>query len=244
MKRVGEGSCALEAAKDKGKKKAKEPAPASAKKSSGAGSSSAVGSAGMSDKGVGPKKGGAPKRTWNTIETQQRALNMMKRQKMSIAAVLREMGIPESTLFLMKTNSGKFQAKVEKVPGAVKAKAVGRGPKYPAVMAETARVGRMPVQHHTIQQFWRSACNALMAKETSDKQRDMLAGLNASEHWAKNFLTCNKMKSIRLHGEAGSVDDAAIAEHMWEIWKAHEKCGPSCIFNMDETRLFFKMLPR
>ena len=39
----------------------------------------------------------------------------------------------------------------------------------------------------------------------------MYDGFNASEHWAKNFINRNTLRSLFLYGEAGSVDDQAIA---------------------------------
>ena len=50
--------------------------------------------------------------------------------------------------------------------------------------------------------------------------------------------------SRKLHGQAGSVDDEAIADALRKVREAIAKYDPECIVNCDETALQYKMLPR
>ena len=54
----------------------------------------------------------------------------------------------------------------------------------------------------------------------------------------------NKIQSARLHGEAGSVDKEAIKEAMEEPRALCAKYPARLIFNVDETGLQWKLMPR
>ena len=52
------------------------------------------------------------------------------------------------------------------------------------------------------------------------------------------------LKSRKLHGQAGSVDDEAIADALRKVRETIAKYDPECIVNCDETALQYKLLPR
>ena len=52
------------------------------------------------------------------------------------------------------------------------------------------------------------------------------------------------MKNLNLHGEMGDVDFAAISEEMKALRQKLSEYSLDCIFNMDETGLFFRCLPK
>ena len=61
---------------------------------------------------------------------------------------------------------------------------------------------------------------------------------------AKKFVGREGLKSRKLHGQAGCVDDEAIADALRKVRETIAKYDPECIVNCDETALQYKMLPR
>ncbi|CAN0182990.1 unnamed protein product [Ectocarpus sp. 4 AP-2014] len=111
-------------------------------------------------------------------------------------------------------------------------------------LVEEARRVPLPVTRATIMSFGVAAKNKMLAAESTtagDKKR--LEDFTANERWAKNFISRNGMVSTVLHGEAGSVDDEAIAEGLGKIREACKKFGMENIFNVDETGIFYRLMP-
>ena len=90
-----------------------------------------------------------------------------------------------------------------------------------------------PVDRGSIQEFGRRACNEITARPTYDKARDELKNFVASEHWAENSTFRHGLCCKTLHGEAGSVDDASIAQGMREVRNATDKYDAECIFDVN-----------
>ena len=65
----------------------------------------------------------------------------------------------------------------------------------------------------------------------------------ASQQWCSKFMVENKYVSVALHGEAGGVDMAAAEAQMELIRAAVQEYGLEFVYNMDETGLFFRLLP-
>ena len=111
-------------------------------------------------------------------------------------------------------------------------------------LLEELRVAKLPVNRATLQTLGRKARDQLRRSAKSHEERELYNGFNASEHWAKNFITRNNLRSLFLHGEAESVDDQAIASGMAAVRKECEEYEIDFIFNVDETGLFYRVLPR
>jgi hypothetical protein len=63
--------------------------------------------------------------------------------------------------------------------------------------------------------------------------------------WAKKFATKRaKLKSIILHGEAGAVDHEKIKEGITKMKNIIADFDEENVYNMDETGLFYRLLPR
>ena len=60
----------------------------------------------------------------------------------------------------------------------------------------------------------------------------------------RSFLLRQGMSSTVLHGEAGSVDVESIAEGMEAIRLACLDYDMENTFNVDETGIFFRLLPK
>ena len=60
------------------------------------------------------------------------------------------------------------------------------------------------------------------------------------DHWRWRY---NVKKSVRLQGEAGDIDIAAVEQDIEMLRCALKEYSPGNIFNMDETGLFFRAIP-
>ena len=101
------------------------------------------------------------------------------------------------------------------------------------------RAAKLPVTRATLQTLGRKARDQLRRSAKSDEEGELYDVFYASEHWAKNIITRNNLRSFFLHGERGSVDDQAIAAGMAAVRKECEEYEIDCIFNVDETGLFY-----
>ena len=103
----------------------------------------------------------------------------------------------------------------------------------------------MPVTRDSIKSFGRSAKSTLLAAPTTSAAvKAELQDFQAGETWAKNFVKRNGIQSKRLHGEAGSVDREFIKEEMDEMKALCAKYPARFIFNVDETGIQWKLMPR
>ena len=62
----------------------------------------------------------------------------------------------------------------------------------------------------------------------------------------KNFRTCKGLQEILLHGEGGEVDmnDPVLLTQLDALYDIIKEYGPEQVYNMDETGLFYRQLPR
>ena len=85
----------------------------------------------------------------------------------------------------------------------------------------------------------------------ANKTRALLSSLEkagfesftASQQWCSKMMIAGGWNSRILHGEAGSVDVEAAEPEMEKIRAAVQEHGLEFTYNMDETGLFFKLLP-
>ncbi|CAB1100091.1 unnamed protein product [Ectocarpus sp. CCAP 1310/34] len=102
----------------------------------------------------------------------------------------------------------------------------------------------MPVNRDAIQAFGRKARRALENAASTDAERVQYSGFNASEGWVKKFVKRNTLHSRTLHGKAGSVDDEAIADRLRVIRETCAQYAPEWVYNADETRLCYRIMPK
>lgn len=84
----------------------------------------------------------------------------------------------------------------------------------------------------------------LLENMTDEGGKQALAKFSASEHWISNFVRRHQLKSVTLHGQAGSVDHKKIEQGMKQLRKDLQPYSLDRIYNMDETGLFYRLLPR
>lgn len=107
-----------------------------------------------------------------------------------------------------------------------------------------ARAHGLSVDRLSIQAFGRKAKASIAAKASTAAERERLDKFIASEGWAKKFISRHNLRSKKLHGQAGSVVDAAIADQLRKVREMVAKYDPDNITNCDEAALQYKTLPR
>ncbi|EGD82214.1 hypothetical protein PTSG_11939 [Salpingoeca rosetta] len=83
-------------------------------------------------------------------------------------------------------------------------------------------------------------------KATHPDKAATLDNFCASPGWFQGVRKRHNIKSVRLHGEAGSVDEETAATAMAEFKQAVAATSitnPQFVFNADETGLFYQTLP-
>lgn len=72
---------------------------------------------------------------------------------------------------------------------------------------------------------------------------------NRSAGWVTNVLKRHNLVGITLHGEANDMDDATRRELM-KTWLTEfhkliddENIEPDCVYNADQTGLYYRKLP-
>jgi len=67
-----------------------------------------------------------------------------------------------------------------------------------------------------------------------------------SWQWMRNFRTCYGLQEILLHGEGGEADknDPKLLTQLESLYEIIKEYDPEQVYNMDETRLFYRELPR
>ena len=111
-------------------------------------------------------------------------------------------------------------------------------------MIEDARKLRIPVTGATIEAYGVAAKSKLVAAaSTTAAEKGRLEAFNVSGKWVRNLVLRNELVSKVLHGEAGSVDADATAEGLRKVREACQEYELANIFNVDETGIFYKLLP-
>lgn len=124
-------------------------------------------------------------------------------------------------------------------------------PRFPRVDAclmevfERMRQAGLPITAETLRvQTEKIRDELLTLPETSTQERARLQGFKASLKYVRRFVARTGLKSVRLHGEAGSVDHGKTRERMGEIREISALYDADCILNGDETGIFFRLLPK
>jgi hypothetical protein len=84
----------------------------------------------------------------------------------------------------------------------------------------------------------------LKAKELAHKLA--IVNFSASNGWYQGFSNRHSLSTIHLCGEGGEVDktDPSLLAKLNELYDIIHTYDPSNVYNMDETGLFFRMIPR
>jgi hypothetical protein len=151
----------------------------------------------------------------------------------------------------IRDDEAKIRDHVAKLGTRAAGAAKNRPPAFPQIeeavvsLLSMARTTGLPVTRETVQRFGVKAAQRLLDDgKLPNEARLKLGTFNASERWAKNVVQRHGMKSVTLHGEGGSVDVAAIAAGIERLRSTLRDYDPENIYNVDETGLFYKLLPK
>lgn len=112
-------------------------------------------------------------------------------------------------------------------------------------LIEEARRVPLPITRATIESFGIAVRDKLVAgPSTPADAKERLRMFGASEKWVRNLVNRHNLTSVVLHGEAGSLDAEAAAEGMAAIRRACSKYKVENIFNVDETGIYYRLLPK
>ncbi|CAB5302280.1 unnamed protein product [Rhizophagus irregularis] len=81
------------------------------------------------------------------------------------------------------------------------------------------------------------------AKLLANKLEVPQGTLQFSNRWLQKFKERNSIHQVKLHGEANSADENAIAEALPLLQNKCTEYPPDRIYNMDETGLFYRLEP-
>lgn len=113
------------------------------------------------------------------------------------------------------------------------------------VLLQAARKAGIPVTQDVIQTFGLKAKDMLGAPPgLSERQKKSLGAFTASHGWVQAFVKRNGLQSEALLGEAGCVNAGAVEAGMQVVRDACESYDIKNIFNVGETGLFYKLLPK
>ena len=169
---------------------------------------------------------------------------------MSYKQVEENYGISRTAVKQIKRNGPELMQQLEKEGRRGTTKTVRKIP-FPLIedgvleYFELARKNCLPVTRRSLMTMGQVIKQRLLQNhQLGAAERAEIQEFTASLHWARNVITRNGLRHVRLWGEAGSVDSAAIAQEMENLRQKLASYELKLIFNMDETGLFFKMLPR
>lgn len=166
----------------------------------------------------------------------------------SQSSVINKYGISRRACTKIKSEDTELQKLCAKNAGIERAKSLkcGAFPQIEKALHDFVVAGRRAGLQITRNVLHVRALKLRNAELSSmnDKDSQALQNFSASERWVSNFVRRYGLKSIALHGQAGSVDHAAIKEGMKQLRRNLQSYELDCIYNMDETGLFYKLLPK
>lgn len=104
---------------------------------------------------------------------------------------------------------------------------------------------RKPVTLATIRAKAMRVLDDILAREDlSETQRNDTQAFHASKNCAMAFTSRHALRSVSLHGEAGSASALNLSEDISKLRENLRDYALSNIYNMDETGLFYRLFPR
>ena len=88
------------------------------------------------------------------------------------------------------------------------------------------------------------ARDKLVSKCTCEEEKARLKSFTASKKWCISFTKRHALRSVAMHGEAGSASPIEVAKEIAELREKLLHYPVQNIYNVDETGLFYKLIPR
>lgn len=163
--------------------------------------------------------------------------------------VMRVYGIGRRTVTKLRKNGDDIIRRAELGTNSLSSKS-SKSALYPSIETKLyefvtfCRASKLPVTCATLQQKAVMIRDALLQNCSDQIEAEKLSSFTASKGWAVAFVNRHALRSVSLSGEGGSASALEVATDMTKLREALTKYDAKCIFNVDETGLFFKLLPR
>jgi hypothetical protein len=146
-------------------------------------------------------------------------------------------GVNRSVLSRMIKNKDRISV-ADDSKSTVKGTSAPEFEKALALWLQQMRSHKIPVSQEMLQEKARKLSTAMVNTIPS------LKNFKGSRGWVKNFLHRNPtIKQVTLHGEGGSANQKSIEEGRIFLQAQLAKWSMKDVFNMDETALFYRLLP-
>lgn len=103
---------------------------------------------------------------------------------------------------------------------------------------------KLPVTQAVLKTRALLICYRLLSSALPQFDKDRIAKFTVSKGWVTWFLKCHALRSVWLYKKVGSTSAADVAQKLSELCAKLRSYDPECIFKVDKTGIFFKLLPR
>ena len=188
------------------------------------------------------------KRTRLTLAQKAEAVHKLQSGP-PFSVIMRKFSIGRRTVTKLRSEAPQILQCVENQSSSLHSKS-SRPAQFPIIEERLneffimARALKMPITAAVLQQRALVICESLVKSAADDSDREKLRSFVASQGWVSNFVKRWALRSVSLSGEGGSVNGAQVSGYIAALREKLREFDPSCIFNVDETGLFFKLLPR
>lgn len=155
----------------------------------------------------------------------RRTVTNIKKRADAIIYHATEVGLPLSTKTVRVSQFPQIETEVFQFVTAARALKI---PLTQAALAERALL----VREHLLQ------------AELPSPEKNRIQTFVASKGWVDNFVLRHSLRSISLVEAHGNAIAESVTRRMAVLWQKLRAYDIECVFNVNETALFFKLLPR
>ena len=161
----------------------------------------------------------------------------------SVADVARDYGCARRTVQKASAESGRVLLALEEQSFNTGYKAI-KAPRFPEIdrllyeFVQGARAAKLPISMSTLQHRALHIRDELMTKNRNEDTVAFLQTFSASSNWVTAFVQRHALRSVRLHGEGGSVSVQNVSMGISTLREDLLQYNETFVFNMDEKGLF------
>ena len=166
----------------------------------------------------------------------------------SIAQVQNHVGCSRRTVFDIQKNAASIlEQAAHRGSGMTKTVKPSQFPEIDQHLfqwVQMARSARLPVSSASLSAKAHHIRELLLSQNNSPQQKEALIQFSASSTWVGRFTARHALRSVRLHGKAGSVTISDVSQGIAQFCENLSTYDVDNIYNQDETGLFFKLFPK
>ena len=107
-----------------------------------------------------------------------------------------------------------------------------------------ARSAKMPVTQTVLQTRALTIKEQMLKSQVTGKDHTTRDKFTESRGWVEKFVKRHALRSVAMQEEGGHVQVQEVAKYINILRSRLRNFDPEKIYNVDETGLFFKLLPR